>query len=51
LQNFVNEIPNEDPPVREEILCGGIVGNRVEDVEPNGDPSVKDSPTLKSVRV
>jgi len=36
---------------REEIVYGGVVDNRVEDVEPNGGPPAEDSPTLKLVRV
>jgi len=36
-------------PTRVEIVRCSVGGNRVDDVESNGDP--KDSPTLKSVRV
>jgi len=34
-----------------EIVRGGVVGNRVEDVEPNGGLPTEDSPTRKSIRV
>jgi len=34
-----------------EVIHGDVVDNRSDSVEPNGSSLVKDSPTLKSVRV